>query len=402
MRKVLLSTMTALLATVGSWAQTVETANLESGFYRIKYVGSAETDNGKYLTSPEELPTTETSEQDWKVALSSGTDASDMHRDVWYVENLGLADGNDFVRYKIWCFRGGYGLATNPSPDVYGSYGNTFCPRLYRIAKVVASDGSTTYAFSGHDHDNVNGQSMGMSSGAGAIGNKAYLSNTLNRGSGNSNAANDAVQWSFEPVDATTLKKTVTIGSTGFATFSCYAATIIPESVTAYEATEVNGTVKLAPLSFGIIPANTGVVLEGSAGEYDLIPTNGLGKGMKAVGSNDVVDANNKFSASVAGLELVAGDYILVKDAAGKAVFGRIGQNAEKHLVANKAYLPSAAVGESEAREFLSILCGGDMETAIENIGGAVATKDGAYIENNRVVILKNGVKYSTSGQIIK
>lgn len=397
-----------MLSAMGAWAQTATTADLQSGFYRIKYAGSNTDAQGKYLTAPVNLPTENTSNQNWKAALSSNTsiDESDMHTDVWYVENLGVAEGGNTteVRYKIWCFRGGYGLATNPSPDVYGSYGTQFCPRLYRIMQVTTGE-TVTYAFSGHPNDNVNGQTMGMSYTAGAIGNKNYLSNSLARGNGSADATNSAVQWEFEPVDAESLQKSITIGSTGYATFSCYATTLIPEGVTAYEVTAAdNSTVTLSELS-GTIPANTGVILEGTSGEtYDFVPTNGLGKGMQAVNPDgrlgDKVCDNNKLVASVAVTTLAAGDYILVNKGDDTAALGRIGEDSGKELAGGKAYLPADAITAAEARNFLSFLQDGT-QTGISGIAKTTA-KDGTYIEGKRVVILKNGVKYNTLGQRIK
>lgn len=407
MKKILL-TLGVMLSAMGAWAQTATTADLQSGFYRIKYAGSNTDAQGKYLTAPVNLPTENTSNQNWKAALSNGTsvDESDMHTDVWYVENLGVAEGGNTteVRYKIWCFRGGYGLATNPSPDVYGSYGTQFCPRLYRIMQVTTGE-TVTYAFSGHPNDNVNGQTMGMSYTAGAIGNKNYLSNSLARGNGSADATNSAVQWEFEPVDAESLQKSITIGSTGYATFSCYATTLIPEGVTAYEVTATdNNTATLNALS-GTIPANTGVILEGTSGEtYDFVPTNGLGKGMQAVNPDGNLSAkvcdNNKLAASVAITTLAAGDYILVNKGDDTAALGRIGEGSDKALAAGKAYLPAEAITAAEARDFLSFLQD-NTQTGISGIAKTTA-KDGTYIEGKRVVILKNGVKYNTLGQRIK
>lgn len=407
MKKILL-TLGVMLSAMGAWAQTATTADLQSGFYRIKYAGSNTDAQGKYLTAPVNLPTENTSNQNWKAALSNGTsvDESDMHTDVWYVENLGVAEGGNTteVRYKIWCFRGGYGLATNPSPDVYGSYGTQFCPRLYRIMQVTTGE-TVTYAFSGHPNDNVNGQTMGMSYTAGAIGNKNYLSNSLARGNGSADATNSAVQWEFEPVDAESLQKSITIGSTGYATFSCYATTLIPEGVTAYEVTATdNNTATLNALS-GTIPANTGVILEGTSGEtYDFVPTNGLGKGMQAVNPDGNLSAkvcdNNKLAASVAITTLAAGDYILVNKGDDTAALGRIGEDSGKELAGGKAYLPADAITAAEARNFLSFLQDGT-QTGISGIAKTTA-KDGTYIEGKRVVILKNGVKYNTLGQRIK
>lgn len=59
-----------------------------------------------------------------------------------------------------------------------------------------------------------------------------------------------------------------TIVSSGYNTFSAPCATTIPEGITAYQATTVSdNTVTLTALSGSIIPANTGVVIKGTANQ---------------------------------------------------------------------------------------------------------------------------------------
>lgn len=73
---------------------TATTANLQSGFYRIKYVGSTTGAQGKYVVAPSDLPASNTSDQTWTISLGTKNE-SKLHRDVWYVENLGKADGEN-------------------------------------------------------------------------------------------------------------------------------------------------------------------------------------------------------------------------------------------------------------------------------------------------------------------
>lgn len=58
------------------------------------------------------------------------------------------------------------------------------------------------------------------------------------------------------------------IGSTGLATLYADRALTIPEGLAAYTTIEHNGYLKPMPISDGIIPARTGVILEGNAAEY--------------------------------------------------------------------------------------------------------------------------------------
>lgn len=58
----------------------------------------------------------------------------------------------------------------------------------------------------------------------------------------------------------------VTIAESGYSTFSATSAVTIPTGITAYQATNVSGTkVTLEALTGNVIPANTGVVINGTA-----------------------------------------------------------------------------------------------------------------------------------------
>ena len=43
-----------------------------------------------------------------------------------------------------------------------------------------------------------------------------------------------------------------------------------------------------------------------------------------------------------------------------------------------------------------------EQEVAISNINATSTLKNGKYLENNKVVIIRNGVKYSVNGAVIK
>lgn len=389
---------------------TAETAGLQSGFYRIKYAGSDEGNLGKYLVAPENLPG-EGAESGNNIALGGTAPMnSATHRDVWYVENLGLADGatgngSTEERYKIWCFQGGYGIGANNPASVFGSYNKQYCPRLYRIMKVTKGD-DVTYAFSGHPYDKNTSYNMGLAIDYGGIGTLDYIPSSLKR-EGGSDATAAAVQWAFEPLKPLlNLPINLMFGDTGYATFSSCATVEIPEAIKAYEViTTTSGYVQMNELS-GIIPANAGVILKANPKEtINFKATNGLGKGMKAVNADgtlgEVVDKNNKLVAAVNATTLSEGDFILAKNAEGEVVFGIIGASNDKNLAAGKAYLPAAAVPAAEGgANALSILWD-NTETGISNITRP-AILNGKRIENGRVVIVKNGLKYTLSGQRIK
>lgn len=75
---------------------------------------------------------------------------------------------------------------------------------------------------------------------------------------------------------------------------------------------------------------------------------------------------------------------------------------AEFELGKNKAYLavPKSQAGSVKAQGFWF---GGDDETAISQIeNGKLTIENGKYLQNGRIVIVKNGKKYNTNGQRIK
>lgn len=76
----------------------------------------------------------------------------------------------------------------------------------------------------------------------------------------------------FEPTVATAKKRTLSIGSAGVMTFSSAYNQEIPDGVTAYIVSAVDGTENKATLKSisGTIPANTGVVLVGEEGSYTM------------------------------------------------------------------------------------------------------------------------------------
>ena len=121
----------------------------------------------------------------------------------------------------------------------------------------------------------VNG-GVGLSLAATYDGSTNYLYST---GADNSNADRNTYSsgwlnnntFTIEPVT----ELPVTISSVGFATLYSPVALSIPENVTAYVGTTNNNVINLTAISDGVIPANTGVILEGEAGTYDFAITTG-------------------------------------------------------------------------------------------------------------------------------
>lgn len=385
----------------------ISDAEIPSGFYRLKHIVS-----GRYLCAPENLPTETTEDNiNFKATFSDPytEDASDNHRDIWYIENMGKDDYLDSeknnVIYRIWCFQGGYGLATNPNPSVYGSFDARYCPRLYNLTL----NDKGYYTIAGHVYDktekNKTGKNVkGLFTGKGAIGESTPLKPSdanFSMLARLGNASNSETWWAIIPVE--TITKSVSIGSIGVGTFAFNSDVQIPKGVEAYVATERGDKIGLTKLEGDTIPARMGVVLRKTESKNDFTfeAVHGLGIGMKAVGSEtSVEDHGNLLVGTLASKELVVGDYILAKKKGvetDEVVFGRISEASS--IVANKAYLPAEAV--SQTRGFYTLMWGDDVETGIEEIQGAVQ-KDGIFVEGQQIVIVKNGLKYNVKGQRVK
>lgn len=369
---------------------------IPSGFYRFKHVSSS-----KYLAAPEVLPTENTREQSYSVTLVDNIEENDKHRDVWYIEKLGYhTDETKGVMYRVWCFQGGYGLSCYGSPQVFGSFTNGYCPRLYSIVKTTEGN----YTLAGHYND-VNSNPLELDNTTG-ISNTAPVKVTISDNSptfSRTGSSTDAdSQWKIFPVAP--ISKNVTIDDIGVGTFAFNSDVKIPEGIEAYVATEREERIGLTKLE-GTIPARMGVVLrktDESKNDFQFEAVHGLGIGMKAVGiggsETSVDDKGNLLVGTLAETSLDEGDYILAvkKNTENEVVFGRISKAS--NIAANKAYLPAEAV--SQTRGFYTLMWG-DVETGIEEIAGTVQ-KDGIFVEGQQIVIVKNGLKYNAKGQRVK
>lgn len=188
----------------------------------------------------------------------------------------------------------------------------------------------------------------------------------------------------------------VTLDSeTGFSTFaSTYALDLtqanLPEGLKAYKATSVDGENITFEALDQAVPANTGVLLAGEAGVTYNIPV--------AVSGTEVED--NIFKVNTNGIVKESGHtYFALKK--GTKEFRPFDPD-NVTFPANRAYLD--LVDNPGARLVISF----DEEdpTGINAIEAAKAEanglKDGKFLDNGKIVIVKNGVKYSANGQILR
>lgn len=182
---------------------------------------------------------------------------------------------------------------------------------------------------------------------------------------------------------------TATIGSTGYATLALPYAVSIPTGVTAYTGA-LNGAgdaVTLTQITNGIIPANTGVVINGEAGNYTFNETTSAGSAVSGLGST----AGN-------GLD-ISGEtdtyYVLAKDG-DDAVFALVDNATYKVIPANKAYV-SVAAGSAPSLRIIEANNGATNIMNVDDVENAVK-----FIENGKLYIKKNGVTYDVVGAVVK
>ena len=190
------------------------------------------------------------------------------------------------------------------------------------------------------------------------------------------------------------LPVTAPISSYGWATFSSDYALDFSKATTGLEAymiTGHEGSVVTKSKVTGTVPAGTGLLLKGAEGSYTI----------PIVGSSSTDVSANKLVAGTGASVSKEDDktkYVLGVSASSEAEFQKIDGTAAT-VAKGKAYLQFDEVISARSMSFE-----GDEITGIENVAApAEATlKEGKFIENGQLVIVKNGVKFNAAGQQMK
>ena len=182
-----------------------------------------------------------------------------------------------------------------------------------------------------------------------------------------------------------------TIGSTGWTTFaSPYALnlssmTASTGEVTAFYASAIgDGKVTMTSTESAAVAAGTGLMLKGTAGATITIPV--AASAGTAISGNKLIGCTTE-----TGLDANDNYYVLVNNG-GTAEFQRLNENGAT-IPAGKAYLNAA--GSARALRIVF-----DDITGVANVGAAdeAKAKEGKFIENGKLVIVKNGQKYNAAG----
>ncbi|MDO4824072.1 MAG: hypothetical protein Q4A08_07895 [Bacteroidales bacterium] len=181
----------------------------------------------------------------------------------------------------------------------------------------------------------------------------------------------------------------VSLNDDGYATFSAKNASFIATAgITAYKAA-VNGELITLTALEGNIPAGTGVMLYGETGGTKVdLPVATSGDAADVTGND--LKPTTLSDGSLAEMEsnvwaLGDGNQFL--------------QYTGAAFIHNRAYLVHEKATEAKA---MRIVFDDDEATGIDTTISEKSTRDGKFIENGNIVIIKNGMKYNVAGQVIK
>ena len=236
-----------------------------------------------------------------------------------------------------------------------------------------------TFAYIGDGKYSIN-------STKGAFGTDGTNANSSIYGNKAADAANSA--WYIYEASAN-----LKVNSGKLGTFIAPFAIKLPEHVKAYSATVDGTTVKLAKIKEAgeELPAGTPVIIYGDGADVNVT----------FYGNASVTE--NRTAGALVGIlnesakTVPAGSYVLQTQESVQA-FYKVAEATPGVL--NRCYLTTGGSGARLAIRFE------DDATAISAIKAADAEagalKDGKYLENGKIVIVKNGIKYSANGQILK
>ena len=204
--------------------------------------------------------------------------------------------------------------------------------------------------------------------------------------SGTTRDNRDGYTWWLEVV--TTLP--VTITSAEYATFYAPCNVTLPEGLTAYYVLNTgNGYATLKAIEGNVVPAKTGVLLQGAEGQYNL-----------AIGG-EATEVESKLSGTVASEYISTPSYVLSKQDGVVGFYKALMNQEENTSFLNngfKAYLPA---GESNARALVFNFDGeetgidelkgenGNVKTEVYDLAGRRVqnAQKGVFIVNGKVVI---------------
>ena len=257
---------------------------------------------------------------------------------------------------------------------------NSNAPKYYTTGKAIRAYGGNTITFTCATNVVINKIEFTFSSGEGSNeitadcgtysdgvwnGSSNNVVFTIGGTSGHRKVA--AIKVTYAISKPSGLVATLTVGEAGYATLYLGAAVQIPEGMSAYIVTGTSNGYAMMKKVTGIIPANTGLILQAEQGEYEFA--------FYDKGTADVT--GNLLTGSLYPMNVEEEAYVLAdgKDGVGlyKAEMNQLEGTAWLNN-ANKAYLPASSV-PNKTVEFYGFDWGGT--TGIENIEGVAGKNFG-------------------------
>ena len=211
---------------------------------------------------------------------------------------------------------------------------------------------------------------------SGSFNSAAQFSNAATAGM-YSIAAGDALGKSFTVEDAAELP--VGISAAGYATLYSPVALAIPAGVTAYIASDNGDNLLLTAIESGVIPANTGVILAGDAGNYSFALTTG--------GSVE----GNVLTGTITAISRPENSYILATGTSGVGFY----KDGATTIPGFKAYLPASAGGDVKTFRFDDDATGINEELRIKNEESSIFNLAGQMVNGKlqKGIYIVNGKK---------
>lgn len=182
----------------------------------------------------------------------------------------------------------------------------------------------------------------------------------------------------------------VNLNSEGYATFSAKDASFIAtEGVTAYKAAVDGELITLTALE-GNIPAATGVLLYGET------PNTKVNLPVATTDSNADVTGNSLLPTTLADGSLAEMGANVWALGDGNEFLRYTGAA----FIHNRAYLVHEQPAGAKAMRM--VFGDGEETTGLDNVESKTSAREGKYLENGNIVIIKNGKKYNVAGQTIK
>lgn len=281
----------------------------------------------------------------------------------------------DFLHVDIYSTGMTQVSVTPISPGHEGSYTIELTPNAWTSADIPLS---------AYDASNIDWTKIFQFKFMGAVG-------------GNELMIDNVYFWSYGVTTTSVMGGDDATG--GWATFACAEKIQLPDGISAYKAVYSNEgndeVLNLTELSDGIIPANAGVILHGTAGEtFTFSLTN----------ATPVTDMNDNMLVGCAVRTDISGvaashDIFCMRYS---ELFGITGffLYTGQYIPAGKAYLPVPKdPGAAPAsRRVRFVFNNENVATGVEqeaNMPTAVCQK---VIENGRLIIIRNGIRYTAEG----